>query len=117
MTKTRHSNAASCWSSIATCCEWNPDDLSLQDPEKRTPLHAAAFLGDAEITELLILSGKTFWFFLFFVFCGRGFSILLHSILFLSVSCGQFSQNSDKNDSNFQKQKQRKSNKLQIIEF
>lgn len=29
-----------------------------QDTEKRTPLHAAAFLGDAEITELLILSGK-----------------------------------------------------------
>uniref|UniRef100_A0A8D0D5R9 Ankyrin repeat domain 44 n=1 Tax=Sander lucioperca TaxID=283035 RepID=A0A8D0D5R9_SANLU len=28
-----------------------------QDAEKRTPLHAAAFLGDAEITELLILSG------------------------------------------------------------
>eukprot|EP00064_Thunnus_orientalis_P008259 superscaffoldBa00000973_g8282 len=27
------------------------------DTEKRTPLHAAAFLGDAEITELLILSG------------------------------------------------------------
>ncbi|KAI4785187.1 hypothetical protein KUCAC02_037910, partial [Chaenocephalus aceratus] len=27
------------------------------DSEKRTPLHAAAFLGDAEITELLILSG------------------------------------------------------------
>lgn len=33
--------------------------LSLKDPEKRTPLHAAAFLGDAEITGLLILSGKT----------------------------------------------------------
>lgn len=33
----------------------------LQDAEKRTPLHAAAFLGDAEITELLILSGKL-WF-------------------------------------------------------
>lgn len=31
----------------------------MKDPEKRTPLHAAAFLGDAEITELLILSGKT----------------------------------------------------------
>lgn len=30
-----------------------------QDAEKRTPLHAAAFLGDGEITELLILSGKT----------------------------------------------------------
>lgn len=30
-----------------------------QDAEKRTPLHAAAFLGDAEITELLILSGET----------------------------------------------------------
>lgn len=29
-----------------------------QDAEKRTPLHAAAFLGDAEIAELLILSGK-----------------------------------------------------------
>nr|DBA20136.1 TPA: hypothetical protein GDO54_015861 [Pyxicephalus adspersus] len=27
------------------------------DSEKRTPLHAAAFLGDAEIIELLILSG------------------------------------------------------------
>lgn len=30
----------------------------LQDSEKRTPLHVAAFLGDAEIIELLILSGK-----------------------------------------------------------
>lgn len=29
----------------------------LQDNEKRTPLHAAAYLGDAEIIELLILSG------------------------------------------------------------
>lgn len=28
-----------------------------QDSEKRTPLHAAAYLGDAEIIELLILSG------------------------------------------------------------
>lgn len=31
---------------------------SLQDNEKRTPLHAAAYLGDTEILELLILSGK-----------------------------------------------------------
>ena len=31
---------------------------SFQDSEKRTPLHVAAFLGDAEIIELLILSGK-----------------------------------------------------------
>lgn len=54
-----------CWSSIAACCECDPDYLSLKDPEKRTPLHAAAFLGDAEITELLILSGKTFSGFLF----------------------------------------------------
>ncbi|XP_045078175.1 serine/threonine-protein phosphatase 6 regulatory ankyrin repeat subunit A-like [Coregonus clupeaformis] len=30
---------------------------SLQDNEKRTLLHAAAYLGDAEILELLILSG------------------------------------------------------------
>uniref|UniRef100_A0A4W5M5D5 Uncharacterized protein n=1 Tax=Hucho hucho TaxID=62062 RepID=A0A4W5M5D5_9TELE len=30
---------------------------SLQDNEKRTPLHAAAYLGDTEILELLILSG------------------------------------------------------------
>lgn len=29
----------------------------IQDSEKRTPLHAAAYLGDAEIIELLILSG------------------------------------------------------------
>lgn len=29
-----------------------------QDTEKRAPLHAAAFLGDAEITELLIVSGR-----------------------------------------------------------
>ncbi len=34
------------------CCVVNP-----QDSEKRTPLHAAAYLGDAEIIELLILSG------------------------------------------------------------
>lgn len=33
--------------------------FSRQDNEKRTPLHAAAYLGDAEIIELLILSGKT----------------------------------------------------------
>lgn len=32
-------------------CAW------FQDNEKRTPLHAAAYLGDAEIIELLILSG------------------------------------------------------------
>lgn len=32
--------------------------MSPQDNEKRTPLHAAAYLGDAEIIELLILSGK-----------------------------------------------------------
>ena len=32
----------------------------LQDNEKRTPLHAAAYLGDAEIIELLILSGMCF---------------------------------------------------------
>lgn len=31
--------------------------FSGQDSEKRTPLHAAAYLGDAEIIELLILSG------------------------------------------------------------
>lgn len=31
--------------------------LFFQDNEKRTPLHAAAYLGDAEIIELLILSG------------------------------------------------------------
>lgn len=37
----------------------NPDDVSVKDAEKRTPLHAAAFLGDAEIAELLILSGTT----------------------------------------------------------
>lgn len=33
---------------------------SSQDNEKRTPLHAAAYLGDAEIIELLILSGKCY---------------------------------------------------------
>lgn len=33
-------------------------DSLIQDTEKRTPLHAAAFLGDAEIIELLILSGR-----------------------------------------------------------
>lgn len=32
--------------------------LFFQDNEKRTPLHAAAYLGDAEIIELLILSGR-----------------------------------------------------------
>lgn len=31
--------------------------LSSQDNEKRTPLHAAAYLGDSEIIELLIMSG------------------------------------------------------------
>uniref|UniRef100_A0A7N8YNE5 Serine/threonine-protein phosphatase 6 regulatory ankyrin repeat subunit A-like n=1 Tax=Mastacembelus armatus TaxID=205130 RepID=A0A7N8YNE5_9TELE len=34
------------------------EDVNIQDNEKRTPLHAAAYLGDAEIIELLILSGK-----------------------------------------------------------
>lgn len=29
-----------------------------QDQERRTPLHAAAYLGDAPVVELLILSGK-----------------------------------------------------------
>uniref|UniRef100_A0AAZ3RH15 Serine/threonine-protein phosphatase 6 regulatory ankyrin repeat subunit A n=1 Tax=Oncorhynchus tshawytscha TaxID=74940 RepID=A0AAZ3RH15_ONCTS len=33
------------------------EDVNVQDNEKRTPLHAAAYLGDAEILELLILSG------------------------------------------------------------
>uniref|UniRef100_A0A667ZST4 Ankyrin repeat domain 28 n=1 Tax=Myripristis murdjan TaxID=586833 RepID=A0A667ZST4_9TELE len=33
------------------------EDVNTQDNEKRTPLHAAAYLGDAEIIELLILSG------------------------------------------------------------
>uniref|UniRef100_A0A8D3DEI7 Ankyrin repeat domain 28 n=1 Tax=Scophthalmus maximus TaxID=52904 RepID=A0A8D3DEI7_SCOMX len=33
------------------------EDVNAQDNEKRTPLHAAAYLGDAEIIELLILSG------------------------------------------------------------
>lgn len=32
--------------------------MVLQDAEKRTPLHVASFLGDADIIELLILSGK-----------------------------------------------------------
>lgn len=32
--------------------------LACQDNEKRTPLHAAAYLGDAEIIELLVLSGR-----------------------------------------------------------
>ncbi|MEQ2297490.1 hypothetical protein AMECASPLE_035189 [Ameca splendens] len=34
------------------------EDVNVQDNEKRTPLHAAAYLGDAEIIELLILSGR-----------------------------------------------------------
>ncbi|XP_037120503.1 serine/threonine-protein phosphatase 6 regulatory ankyrin repeat subunit A isoform X3 [Syngnathus acus] len=33
------------------------EDVNIQDTEKRTPLHAAAYLGDTEIIELLILSG------------------------------------------------------------
>lgn len=35
------------------------EDVNFQDNEKRTPLHAAAYLGDAEIIELLILSGSS----------------------------------------------------------
>lgn len=31
----------------------------VQDSEKRTPLHAAAYLGDAKIIELLIVSGMS----------------------------------------------------------
>ncbi|KAK1797807.1 hypothetical protein P4O66_008163, partial [Electrophorus voltai] len=37
---------------------YKSEDINALDTEKRTPLHAAAFLGDAEITELLILSGR-----------------------------------------------------------
>lgn len=32
--------------------------IPAQDQERRTPLHAAAYLGDVAILELLILSGK-----------------------------------------------------------
>lgn len=44
-------------------CNYQPCFLTgpsvvLQDAEKRTPLHVASFLGDADIIELLILSGK-----------------------------------------------------------
>ncbi|EMP41972.1 Serine/threonine-protein phosphatase 6 regulatory ankyrin repeat subunit A [Chelonia mydas] len=35
------------------------DPVPKKDNEKRTPLHAAAYLGDAEIIELLILSGTS----------------------------------------------------------
>lgn len=41
----------------ASLCSCFPPPLSSQDNEKRTPLHAAAYLGDAEIIELLVLSG------------------------------------------------------------
>lgn len=44
-----------------TICKYQLTDFLPQDAEKRTPLHAAAFLGDAEITELLILSGKLYF--------------------------------------------------------
>lgn len=78
--------AAQRWSRFATFCECNPDFLSLKDPEKRTPLHAAAFLGDAEITELLILSGKTFSrsLFLLSIFM----SYLLSRKMFPDLICG-----------------------------
>uniref|UniRef100_A0A672I3R0 Serine/threonine-protein phosphatase 6 regulatory ankyrin repeat subunit B-like n=1 Tax=Salarias fasciatus TaxID=181472 RepID=A0A672I3R0_SALFA len=36
---------------------YKSEDINALDCEKRTPLHAAAFLGNAEVTELLILSG------------------------------------------------------------
>lgn len=32
--------------------------IPAQDQERRTPLHAAAYIGDVAILELLILSGK-----------------------------------------------------------
>ncbi|XP_048339453.1 ankyrin repeat and SAM domain-containing protein 1A-like [Sphaerodactylus townsendi] len=35
---------------------YKTEDVNALDTEKRTPLHVAAFLGDAEIIELLILS-------------------------------------------------------------
>ncbi len=38
-------------------CSWTVVFVNAQDSEKRTPLHAAAYLGDAEIIELLVLSG------------------------------------------------------------
>ena len=36
---------------------------SLQDMERRTPIHAAAFRGEAEIVDLLAQSGKKLSFF------------------------------------------------------
>lgn len=58
----------------------------LQDNEKRTPLHAAAYLGDAEIIELLILSGLILFKILHLVvFC----FILCFSSLFLSTQKSQ----------------------------
>lgn len=42
-------------------------DFLSQDTEKRTPLHAAAFLGDAEIIELLILSGRVLFVLLYLI--------------------------------------------------
>lgn len=35
----------------------NPIIAHIQDCEKRTALHAAAFCGEAEITELLLING------------------------------------------------------------
>lgn len=40
--------------------------LLIKDNEKRTPLHAAAYFGDAEIIELLILSGMKFFVYRYF---------------------------------------------------
>lgn len=35
------------------------EDVNYQDAEKRTALHAAAYIGDPEIVDVLVLSGAT----------------------------------------------------------
>lgn len=61
---------------------WYVSSSSSQDSEKRTPLHAAAFLGDAEIIELLILSGRLL-FALFSVHFPKNMESFFKNVIFL----------------------------------
>uniref|UniRef100_A0A7N6A328 Ankyrin repeat domain 28b n=1 Tax=Anabas testudineus TaxID=64144 RepID=A0A7N6A328_ANATE len=57
------------------------EDVNIQDNEKRTPLHAAAYLGDAEIIELLVLADN--FHYVCNTLCWHLFISLTHTIVFI----------------------------------